>query len=73
MPSLTLKGEFITLAQALKVTGLASSGGEAKSLIKDGAVEVNGVTETRAGCKLRAGDCFRMVADGPEWNIVPGD
>jgi ribosome-associated protein len=52
----TLRGEHITLDALLKATGLAGSGGEAKMLIQDGQVQVNGNPETRRGRKLRAGD-----------------
>ena len=51
-----LRGEHITLDALLKATGLASSGGAAKILIAEGAVQVNGEAETRRGRKLRAGD-----------------
>ena len=44
------------LDQFLKWKNLASSGGEAKVLIKSGSVKVNGVTETRRGRKLNKGD-----------------
>jgi len=50
------KDEPIRLDQFLKLHGLAQSGGEAKHLIQDGAVKVNGETETRRGRKLRSGD-----------------
>lgn len=52
----TLRGEHITLDALLKATGLAGSGGEAKLLIQDGQVQVNGEPELRRGRKLRAGD-----------------
>ena len=51
-----LRGDHITLDALLKATGLAPSGGAAKVLIGEGGVVVNGVTETRRGRKLRAGD-----------------
>jgi ribosome-associated protein len=53
----TLRGEHITLDALLKATGLAPSGGSAKLLIAQGAVEVDGAVELRRGCKLRAGQC----------------
>jgi ribosome-associated protein len=51
-----LRGEHITLDALLKATGLAGSGGEAKLMILDGQVQVNGEPERRRGRKLRAGD-----------------
>ena len=51
----TLKGEFIQLDKLLKVAGLVGTGGEAKLLIQDGLVLVDGEVETRRGRKIRAG------------------
>jgi len=53
---ITIKDEFIKLGQALKLAGAVSSRIEAKVLIADGEVTVNGETETRRGRKLRDGD-----------------
>ena len=69
MPTLKLKTDFITLAQALKAADQASSGGEAKQLVRGGEVLVNGVVETQVGRKLRAGDSFRLGADAELWLI----
>lgn len=52
----------IRLDQFLKLANLVGSGGEAKVLIKDGAVLVNGEVEIRRGRKLQAGDEV-VVAD----------
>ena len=51
-----LRGDHITLDALLKASGLASSGGEAKLLIQQGGVLVNGEVDLRRGRKLRAGD-----------------
>lgn len=48
--------EFIRLDQWLKAQRLAASGGEAKWMVKDGAVKVNGRIERRRGRKLFHGD-----------------
>ena len=48
--------EFIKLGQLLKAAGAAESGVDAKEMIQDGIVSVNGETETRKGRKLYAGD-----------------
>lgn len=48
--------EFIKLGQALKKAGLVDSGVEAKTVIVDGLVEVNGQTEQQRGKKLHDGD-----------------
>lgn len=51
-----LRGDHITLDALLKAAGLAGSGGEAKTLIQQGGVRVNGEVDLRRGRKLRAGD-----------------
>jgi ribosome-associated protein len=51
-----LRGDHITLDALLKAAGLAGSGGEAKLLIQQGGVLVNGETDVRRGRKVRAGD-----------------
>lgn len=50
------KGDFITLQDLLKVENLVSSGGEAKYVILDGLVKVNGEVDTRRQKKLHDGD-----------------
>ena len=62
-----LRGEYITLDALLKATGLAGSGGEAKVLIAQGQVQVNGEVETRRGRKLRAGDT--VFTQGQPWQV----
>ncbi|HEY6640819.1 MAG TPA: RNA-binding S4 domain-containing protein [Povalibacter sp.] len=54
-----LKGEFIPLDALLKTTGIASSGGEAKAMVADGHVQVDGQPESRKRCKIRAGQVVR--------------
>ncbi|MCL2718370.1 MAG: RNA-binding S4 domain-containing protein [Lachnospiraceae bacterium] len=51
-----LKEEYIKLGQALKVANLVGSGADAKFLIGDGQVSVNGEVELRRGRKLYDGD-----------------
>ena len=48
--------EFIKLGQALKAVGAAESGVEAKEVIQEGLVLVNGEIDTRRGRKLYEGD-----------------
>ena len=50
----------ITLDQLLKARSVVGSGGEAKVLIQDGAVRVNGEVETRRRRKLRCGDVVEI-------------
>lgn len=68
MNALQLRGEHITLAQAVKAAGFAGSGGQAKHLVRSGVVTVNGTPETQPGKKLAAGDRF-VVDGGEEWTI----
>ncbi len=49
-----------TLGQALKVTGIAGTGGEAKVLIQFEEVLVNGEVEERRGRKLQSGDVVEV-------------
>jgi ribosome-associated protein len=69
MTPLPLRGEFVTLAQAVKVAGLAETGGQAKLLVRNGAVRVNGTVVTQPGKKLLRGDRFQS-ADGQEWIVT---
>ena len=56
-----LQGEFIELNVLLKLLALAHSGGAAKAMIAEGAVTVDGETETRIRRKLRAGNSVRVA------------
>ena len=63
--------EFIRLGQALKLVGAVSSGFEAKLVITEGEVSVNGEQELRRGRKLRDGDVvefgdYRISVSGAE-------
>lgn len=66
-----LRGEFIALDSLLKATGLADSGGRAKTLVAEGRVQVNGQDELRKTAKIRAGQVvsiqgarIHVVAEG---------
>lgn len=56
MEIIQLREEFIKLGQALKAANLVSSGVEAKQVILDGLVTVNGEVDTRRGRKLYEND-----------------
>lgn len=56
MENIVLRDEFIKLGQALKAAGLCETGAEAKMVIQDGMVTVNGQVETQRGKKLYGGD-----------------
>ena len=53
---LAIRDDVIRLGQLLKLVGLAASGAEAKALLGEGGVAVNGEPETRRGRQLRRGD-----------------
>lgn len=56
--------DVIRLGQLLKFAGLVADGGEAKSLIADGMVTVDGEVETRRGRQVAVGS--RVVVDLPQ-------
>ena len=63
--------EYIDLLQFLKATGIAATGGEAKMLVDEGFIRVNGEDESRRRRKLRPGDRVDVALDPAEsWGIV---
>ena len=56
MEIINLREDYIKLGQALKAAGLVESGVEAKFVIQDGLVKVNGNVEVQRGKKLVDGD-----------------
>ena len=56
--SVSITTEYIKLEALLKLANLVSSGGEAKCLIQDGQVSINGQVCRMRGKKLRPGDRF---------------
>jgi ribosome-associated protein len=60
MEFITIKDEFIKLGQALKLAGLVESGVDAKFVVQDGQVLVNGEVDDRRGRKLYPGDVFEF-------------
>ena len=59
---------FLRLDHFLKLTALSGTGGQAKAVIQNGEVKVNGETETRRRRKLVAGD---IVEIGGQSFVVP--
>lgn len=68
METIKLRDEYIKLGQALKAAGLVPSGLDAKIVIQDGLVLVNGEVEVQRGKKLHAGDVVEF--DGETIQIV---
>jgi len=56
LETIKIRDEFIKLGQLLKLAGLVESGVDAKFVIQDGLVKVNGQVETQRGKKIVAGD-----------------
>ena len=67
---ITIRDEFIKLGQALKLADLVSDGVEAKYVISDGLVKVNGDVDTRRGRKVYDGDI--ISSNGQEVKVVTG-
>lgn len=63
-----IQDDFIKLGQAMKLAGLVGSGVEAKIVITDGEVKVNGEKEIRRGRKLYPDDTFEY--DGTMIKVV---
>jgi S4 domain protein YaaA len=64
MRTITITTEPIALGQLLKLAGCVDTGGQAKALLAEGAVRVNGEPETRRGRKLYAGDRVEVSGFG---------
>jgi ribosome-associated protein len=60
MHDIPIRDDTIRLGQLLKLAGVADSGAEAKELLADGAVSVNGEPEERRGRQLRRGDVVQV-------------
>lgn len=58
-----LRGEFIALCDLLKLTGVASSGGQGKVLAASGEVRVDGAVETRKAAKIRPGQVVECLGE----------
>ncbi|WP_071441033.1 S4 domain-containing protein YaaA [Traorella massiliensis] len=63
-----LNKEFITLGQLLKVTDFISSGGEAKFMVNELNISVNGERENRRGRKLFSGDV--VIIEGKKFEVI---
>lgn len=68
MEAIQINDEFIKLGQAMKLAGMVDSGVDAKFLIQDGQVKVNGEVDTRRGRKLYPQDVFEY--QGQEVTVI---
>lgn len=64
---MTTNDQFIKLDQFLKWVGVAATGGEAKLMIQEGQVRVNGEIETRRSRKLVSGDS--VIIQGETYRV----
>ncbi|MDO4287628.1 MAG: RNA-binding S4 domain-containing protein [Eubacterium sp.] len=62
MENIEINTEFIKLDQLLKFSGIAGSGSDAKAMIQEGMVTLNGEVCTQRGKKIRPGD--RVAVEG---------
>ena len=58
-----LNSEYIALCDCLKINGVAASGGQAKAMIAEGSVTVDGQTELRKTAKIRAGQMIECLGE----------
>ncbi|MCQ1531685.1 S4 domain-containing protein YaaA [Lutispora saccharofermentans] len=68
MLEIKIDTEYIKLDQFLKFAGLVNTGGEAKNIIMEGRITVNGSVEKARGKKLRADDIIEF--EGHKYKIV---
>ena len=68
MQEICIRDEFIKLGQALKLAGVVEDGVEAKYVIADGLVKVNGEVDVRRGRKVYEGDVISY--DGNEIKVI---
>ena len=63
MEKIQIETEFIKLDQFLKWAGIAQTGGDAKLIVAEGLVKVNGEICTMRGKKLRIGDVVEIESN----------
>lgn len=71
METIAIHTEFIKLQDLMKFAGATDTGGEAKNLIQDGQVSVNGEVCLQRGKKLRPGDVVSL--NGRELTVTHAD
>ena len=68
MKSIEITTEYIKLQDLLKLASASSTGGEAKNVIQDGLVCVNGEVCTQRGKKIRPGD--KVLFEKQEYQVI---
>lgn len=64
----TIRTEFITLGQLLKAADIVSGGGEAKAMLAEGGIFIDGEEDNRRGRKLRGGEVV-VLRDGTQIRV----
>ena len=71
MTTIEITTEFIKLQDLLKLAGAVYTGGEAKAMVQDGFVSVNGEICTMRGKKIRPGDT--VTYEGKDYQVKYAD
>ena len=61
MENISIKDEYVTLGQFLKIANIISTGGEAKLFLSSNEVFINGESDNRRGRKLYKGDNLEIL------------
>ena len=61
MENISIKDEYVTLGQFLKIANIISAGGEAKLFLSSNEVFINGESDNRRGRKLYKGDNLEIL------------
>ncbi len=73
MQQVIINSEPVELYKVLKIEGLVGSGGEARRVISEGLVQLNGETETRKRKKVSAGDIIEFAGQKLMLQLRSGD
>ena len=73
MENIAISTEFIKLDQLLKFANIVENGADAKFLITNGYVTLNGETEIRRGKKIYSGDIVRIDYEGAKYALKVTD
>lgn len=69
MEEIKITSEYIKLDQLLKFANLTENGADAKFLVQNGYVSVDGEVETRRGRKLRGGEVVEIDYEGQQFSV----
>lgn len=72
MEIITITSEYIKLDQLLKFANLTENGADAKFLVQNGYVSVDGEVEERRGRKLRGGEVVEINYEGQYFCVKVG-